>query len=312
MKTTLLITQIIDEWLLNIDVSVTTRRSYKAKINIWFRWLSKQGVEVRTPQKQHIIEYKQQLEQRRLSTLTIDGYVTVVKLFYKYLDSVDYYHNIGLGIRSTSRYFGHRKLALTTEQASDLMTSFNPNILKDVRDQAMIALMLYNGLRTCEVERMNVDDIKYLNGTHTIVIQRKGRRDKAEYIAISSGVNDLLNHYICAVGLAFNEPLFYPMIGKSFKRIKRETIGKIVKERLEKIGIADPRITAHSLRHTCASMLIAEGVNLEMIRDILGHTNTNTTRIYAAVAQQEQLLKLNPASLVEKRIKDAKNLSKRK
>lgn len=63
-------------------------------------------------------------------------------------------------------------------------------------------------------------------------------------------------------------------------------------------GIDDPKITAHSLRHTCGSLLVEMGLDVEMIKDLLGHSNTATTRIYIEQAQRRRLIEENPGNLI--------------
>ena len=95
-------------------------------------------------------------------------------------------------------------------------------------------------------------------------------------------------------------------------RYLSERIGKSrsVHERLSAIGINRPDITAHSLRHTCASMMVEAGADLETVRDMLGHTTTNTTRIYAQEVHARMLLRNSPSKLVEKAIKQQQQITR--
>lgn len=96
------------------------------------------------------------------------------------------------------------------------------------------------------------------------------------------------------------------------RRLAKVTISAIVKQRLRDIGIDRPDITAHSLRHTCRSLLVESGMDVETIKDMLGHTDTQTTRIYVGMAQRRRLLENSPSNIVaglisKKRVKNAKN-----
>ena len=79
----------------------------------------------------------------------------------------------------------------------------------------------------------------------------------------------------------------------------KATISQIVKMRLRIIGINDPKITAHSLRHTCGSLLVEMGTDIEIIKDLLGHSDSSTTRIYVDMAQKRRLLRENPSRQIE-------------
>lgn len=305
MRTSATILQVIDEWMHEIDVMETTRRSYRTKVLLWFRWLARQRIDPRQPARRHILEYKQDLEREQKSALTVDGYVTAVRLFYKFCASRNYYGDIGQGVRSSVRYKGHRKGRLTAEEAGRLLESVDTTTFIGKRDKLMLAMMLLLGMRTCEVEHVNRDDIERTDD-HLVVlyIQRKGRHEKAEAMALPGMVIDLLAEYEAdrVTYPGADGALFVSSCRKNCHRLRRTSISQIVHARLAGIGIVNPAITAHSLRHTCACLMVEAGVDLETVRDMLGHTTTNTTRIYAQEVHARMLLVDSPSKKVEKAI----------
>lgn len=303
MKTSASINQIIAEWLENIDVMTTTRHSYGAKVQLWFRWLHRQQVDPRTPRRADLLNYKRAMELEHKTALTVDSYVTAVRLFYKYCSQRGYYNSIGDGIRSSVRYKGHRKGRLTAEDAARLLDAIDITTIRGKRDKLMISMMLLLALRTCEVERVNVDDIGCTEeGVPILYIQRKGRHEKVEAMALPDSVVELFADCIADRDIHAGDALFVGLKRKEPTRLLRTSISQIVHHRLADIGIKRPDITAHSLRHTCASMMVEAGVDLETVRDMLGHTTTNTTRIYAQEVHARMLLRNTPAKLVEKAI----------
>ena len=162
----------------------------------------------------------------------------------------------------------------------------------------MIALMLTNGLRTCEVERIDTDDFATQNGRSILMIQRKGRADKREAIAVTTYIEQLKDDYLNDRKSEV-EALFINHSAGGGSRLSRLSISQIVKKRLRAVGIDRPEVTAHSLRHTCGSLLVESGVEIESIRDLLGHTDTATTRIYIEMAVRRRTLENSPANIVE-------------
>ncbi|CDN30192.1 Tyrosine recombinase XerD [Mucinivorans hirudinis] len=266
---------------------------------MWFRWLSAQGIEPRSPFREHIFQYKTHLQEQGKSKFTYLSYVVVVKLFYRYCSTRNYYDNIGEGINTGIKQRGHFKEALTSTQALKLMDSINTETIVGKRDKLIIALMLTNGLRTCEVHRLNICDFDK-DGERTILhIQRKGRVDKNETIAVPEVVEGLFEEYIACREFNVEDPLIVNHLkGQKPRRLPKQTISHIVKQRLRAIGINDPKITAHSLRHTCGSLLVEMGLDVEMIKDLLGHSNTSTTRIYIEQAQRRRLIEENPGNKI--------------
>lgn len=305
MRTSATINQVIDEWLRNIDVMPTTRHSYRTKVNLWFRYLSRRGVDPRVPSHSDLLDYKSWLEADGKTALTVDGYVTAVRLFYNYCHRRGYYDAIGQGVRSSVRYRGHRKGRLTADEANRLLASIDTSTLIGKRDKLMLSLMLLLALRTCEVERIDICDFDMEEGIEVLRIQRKGRHEKREALAVPSSVMDLFNAYLADRDFAVDDPLFVNHDRRPQHRLLRTSISEIVHSRLAAIGINRPEITAHSLRHTCACLMVEAGVDLERVRDMLGHTTTNTTRIYAAEMHARMLIRNSPALLVEKAISRA-------
>ena len=197
MNTSATIIEVIEEWMQNLDVMETTRASYRTKVMLWFRWLASQRVDPRCPARRHLLAWKQELERKGRSALTVDGYVTAVRLFYKYCAARGYYSDIGAGIRSSVRYRGHRKGRLTSEEAARLLDSVDVATFKGKRDKLMLALMLLLALRTCEVERVNIEDFdRTEEGVPVLYIQRKGRHEKVEALALPDTIVSLFEDYV--------------------------------------------------------------------------------------------------------------------
>lgn len=300
MQTTKTIVQIVDEWLKESDIADISKRSYRAKVALWFRYLASIRYDVRYPTREQVLSYKRHLESEGRSTLTIDGYITAVRLFYRYCVKRGYYHtDITDGVRSATRIRGYRKMALSKDDAMRLLESVDTRTLAGKRDKLMIAMMLLLGLRTCEVERINIADITEAYDTRVVKIQRKGRHDKSEAVALTPYIEELLGDYMSEREVqTLDDPLFISV--RDGERLRRTTVSEMVHDRLRAIGIKDKRITAHSLRHTCACLLLSAGVEMETVRDVLGHTSTNTTRLYVAQMQSQLLIRHSPAKHIEK------------
>ena len=300
MTTTKTIVEIIEEWLSAADIAEVSKRSYRVKVRLWFRYLAMIHYDARRPQRQQVLDYKRWLEREGRSTLTIDSYITAVRLFYRYSKRKGYYaDDITEGVRCSTKMKGYRKSALSKEDAMRLLESIDTHTLVGKRDKLMVAMMLLLGLRTCEVERINICDIDTAYGSRVVKIQRKGRHDKSEAVALTPYIDELLNDYMGDREVdSLEDPLFISVRGGT--RLLRTSISEMVHARLKAIGIVDPRITAHSLRHTCACLLLAEGVEMETVRDVLGHTSTNTTRLYVAQMQSQLLIRHSPAKHIER------------
>lgn len=303
MRTILSLTDITDDWIAQLDALPSTKADHRRKIGLWFRWLSQQGIDPRTPSRADVLRYKQELQRQKKSVFTVNGYVTVIKVFYKWCASMRYCDDIAAGIKTSFRTKEHYKHPLTRLQCSDLLASIDRDTIVGARDYLMIQLMLTNGLRTCEVARINIGDFDTLDGRNVLHIQRKGRTDKHDVVAVPDEVMASLEDYLSMRTDDFNldSPLFVSLVrGREPERILKPTISGIVKARLRAVGIDDPKISAHSLRHTCGSLMVEEGMPIETIQDMLGHNDPATTQIYIDMARQKRLLEHSPSVVIAK------------
>ncbi len=241
------------------------------------------------------MEYKQHLQTEGKSVYTVNSLITILKLFYGFCERQGYCDNIASGIRSSRRHVEYSKLPLTAAQAFRLLDSIDTDTIIGKRDRLMISLMLFNGLRTCEVERIDIVDFSQREGEPILYIQRKGRTDKNEIVVLHPNTVEWLEEYIAERDFDNATPLFISHKAKCDNRLVRQTIGRIVKLRLARIGISHPKISAHSLRHTFGALMVEQGVEIEIIKDMIGHSDTKTTRIYIEMAQQRRLLHHSPS-----------------
>ncbi len=93
------------------------------------------------------------------------------------------------------------------------------------------------------------------------------------------------------------------LLSNRLTRISPKTIQYIVKFYLDKIGLSGAGFSVHKLRHTAATLMHQNGVNIRVLQDILGHENLGTTEIYTHVSnkEMENAAKLNPLSNIKQK-----------
>lgn len=139
--------------------------------------------------------------------------------------------------------------------------------------------MLTTGVRTIEIERALVGDIKEINGIKVLLVQRKGHSEKDDYVILSNDIYNLLQQ--CINGRSETEPLFISESNNSYgKALSTRSIRGIVKKWLREINLDSERLTAHSLRHSFATQSLRNGATLLEVSTALGHSNISTTQIY--------------------------------
>lgn len=159
-----------------------------------------------------------------------------------------------------------------------------------MRDRAILALMTTAGLRTIEVARADVGNIRFERGKTFLYVQGKGHSEADDKILLSKQTYKAIQSYLKVRGKVSNNAPLFVSTSRSNKgaRLDTQTIRKMVKSNLREIGLDSPRLTAHSLRHSAATNLIFAGVELPKVQMILRHKNLNTTMIYAAAWERYQ------------------------
>ena len=150
------------------------------------------------------------------------------------------------------------------------------------RDQAIFRLMLRAGLRVQEVAGLRVQDCDFRQRT-VRVCHAKNRRERIVYL--SDDALTALQTYLRLRGTAApDQPLFVGRKGKyKTQGLSIRAIEKLIERYRAK---ADVYVHCHPLRHTFASDLLAVGVDLVVIQELLGHRQVQTTQNYCRVTNQ--------------------------
>ncbi|MCF0239711.1 MAG: tyrosine-type recombinase/integrase [Streptococcus gallolyticus] len=274
--------RIIAGFFNSLDVAPSTKKTYKKALKQYLTYAVTEEVDIFNASKEQLLRYKASLL-NTVKASTANTYLTVMRNFYSYLEEED------LIARNKAKYIKAYKTGdtspkeiLTTEQTRDFLSTYNRNKLEQYRDYAIAKLLSYTGLRTIEVRRANIEDIRTINGKAVMFLQRKGKTDKSEFINL---VADVLNPILEYLALRNETDLTSPLFcghGNRNKggRLCTDTISRTVKKHFRAINVNNPHITAHSLRHGVATQAYLAGVSTEEIKELLGHSHSKTTDRY--------------------------------
>jgi site-specific recombinase XerD len=235
-----------------------------------------------SPTRLDILDYKEQLK-KRLKASSVQKHIVVIRNFYRWFHIEGYGSNIVEGVKGSKIVSDFKREALTEEQAKRLITRarfLSQRGIKEQRDYAIIALLLTTGLRTIEIERSNIADINAVDGRPLLYVMGKGHDDKDSFVKLAPQVYLIIQDYLVARSDGF-EPLFICHNSQNLgERIQTRSIRMIVKELLRQIGIDNPKYSAHSLRHTAATLSLQQGASIEDTQQLLRHKDPATTQIY--------------------------------
>jgi len=141
-----------------------------------------------------------------------------------------------------------------------------------IRDQAMICLMIYAGLREGEVVALDIEDIEIGKRKGTVTV-RRGKGDKSRLIPLNKEARRAISNWLDVRGFIGSSALF---IGKK-GRLTTRTVQRRVAETGRQAGLS---VTPHQLRHTFAKRILDNGTPLTVLQKLLGHARLETTARY--------------------------------
>lgn len=278
----------IDNYVDSLDRKDITKSSYRSILYRWCDYLKRKRIY--SPNKRDIIAYKEHIA-KTTGSASIQKTIVVLRGFYKYLKLSDKYDDITYGVRGAKVEKTFKKNPLEVDEIINLISKAKEesNVsVSHLRNYAIIVLMVTTGMRTIEVVRANVNDLIIHKNKMRLYIQGKGRDGKDEYVKLSSEVYEILSNYLTQRSDDF-DPLFISHKGKVGTRLTTRSIRGIVKDLLRAIDIDDKRYSAHSLRHSLATILIknANG-SISEAQQILRHKDISTTEIYDHALLREE------------------------
>lgn len=157
---------LIERFIASIDAKINSKDTYKRQIKPFFEWVSERYSFDRLHQMaQHdIFAYKEFLVRDGKSAYTISGYLTAVRKFFEWLESNKIFPNIAKSVKGLKKPKGFRKDCLTVEQIRTALASFDVNTPDGLRDYALFNLLVRTGLRTVEISRATVGDLRQESG----------------------------------------------------------------------------------------------------------------------------------------------------
>ena len=186
---------------------------------------------------------------------------------------------------------------LGTITANPPGTSPSDTLVNKTRDYCIITLFLNCGLRLAELISINITDIR----GDILTVVGKGNVERTVYLndACLAAINSHLTERtkIQNVPNTQKNALF---LSNRKQRISRRTVQNMVEKYIKKSGLDPRRYTTHKLRHTAATLMYQNGVDIRALQEILGHRHLSTTEIYTHVdnAQLRNAVKKNPLSSI--------------
>ena len=158
-----------------------------------------------------------------------------------------------------------------------------------MRDIAVMEMLFATGARVSEICSLTPNNVDLIN--HTIRIFGKGSKERIIQIENSDVLKSILAYYAAYKDDIKSTGYFF--INKLHKRLTEQSVRELI-NKYAKLSGCGVHITPHMFRHSFATLLLEEDVDIRYIQKILGHSSITTTQIYThvAMAKQKEILSI--------------------
>lgn len=276
-----LLEQFLDYVSLERGLSQNTRAAYADDIARFLDWLAERGVRsVNDVTRKQILDHLMAEKTRGLAANSLSRHLVSLKVFFRYLAQEGL---LGVNVAETMESPKIWKMlpgVLTLKEIDRLFAAPDVQTPLGVRNRAILELFYASGLRVSELAGLELSDLhldeRFLRCTG------KGRKERV--VPVGGGAIEWVRRYIKEVRPQLvsgpqDQSLF---LSRRKQPLSRKMIWVMIKNCARDAGITKT-IYPHTLRHSFASHLLANGADLRIIQEMLGHADIATTQIYTHV-----------------------------
>ncbi len=286
------VADLVRQWLIaHGGRSEHTFIAYQARIRAWLTWCGQRGIDPLAASRSDVDEWHRlaaQIPTQRgtpPSKATLAQWVSVVASWYRFLVDEDVIDTFP--VRSRTRPKAPRDsspVGLSAAQAAALQDRLQH---ESVLDRAILTTLLWQGLRISELLNLTVRDaLSHNNGVATMLVHGKGDHLREISVApeVAAAVAELIRHRFGDTGpdeVLQQRGTMLLFITTAGARPTKQSVTRTLKRVARAAGIpSHARLSPHSMRHTCATLLLDGGAPLHAVQGFLGHRSPETTGRY--------------------------------
>ena len=230
--------------------------------------------------KNVISKYFFELSEFNYSNTSKQRMYSSIKQFLKYLNNFGIVDNFEI---ENIKFKSELKLpeVISVSQIDSMINYYNHNSFLNSRNLTIIDFIYSTGSRVSEVINVNISDID----TKESFVRLEGKGSKQRIVPLGSLLVNNLTEYIKLRDSIENLESSKLFLSKSYKKLDRSAIFRIVKSTALKLGL-DVDLHPHTLRHSAATHMLERGCDLRTVQEFLGHSSVSTTQIYTKVTKE--------------------------
>jgi site-specific recombinase XerD len=245
-----------------------------------------EGKSLKELNREDILNYQLYLKRSKYSPYTVERYMHSVKGFYKYLEEIFYILVNPCDNLILNKVSVKIPIVLTENEVKRILNQPNTSTLIGIRDRAVLEVLYSTGIRIGEISKVTIYDMDLSSGFLRV---NKGKYSKDRFVPLTKAACVYLKEYINKVRPRYTKNRLKETVlfmGMKGKRINKVIIERFIKRYAKGAGIRK-RVTAHTFRHTFATHLLDNDVDIFKIQKLLGHSRVSTTQIYTKVSPKQ-------------------------
>lgn len=294
------LTDYLDDLEINKGLSGKTQENYARFLQKFFNWLSANKLGKLKPKdltKDHIWKYKvflsrhiDPVKKKSLKKSTQNYYLIALRSLLEFFVEKEIASLSPSEVRLAKDKSDKEVKYLQLQEIEKLLLSPDTSNIIGLRDRALLESLFSTGLRVAELAALDKEQLKIGAMTRDIEVTVVGKGEKVRTVYFSERAVKWIRNYLNK-RTDMDEALFInykPGIEKTNlpRRLTTKSVEEIVKKYVKITGLPI-MATPHTLRHSFATDLLAQGVDLRLVQEFLGHRNIATTQIYTHVTNKQ-------------------------
>lgn len=273
----------LDYVILERGLSARTREAYAGDLILFDTFLAQRGItSANDVSRDDIVDFLMAERDRGLSVNSISRRLVAIKVYFAFLQRESLLGKNVAEVMESPRLWKVLPSLLSQREVERLLAAPQGNTRYAIRDRAILEMLYATGMRVSELCNLKLDDLHYDEG----YIRCVGKGSKVRVVPFGASAEKTLQIYMTE-----SRPLFeiagasrYIFLTYRGNLFSRQHMWKIVKDYARKACI-DKTVSPHTLRHSFASHLLANGAPLRVIQEMLGHADIATTQVYTHIDQ---------------------------
>lgn len=277
--------KLIDDFIEYLDVeknySYYTCVNYRDDLIKFSNFLSREALTIKETSYDTIRAYLAYLYNNKESAKSITRNISSLRSFYKYLLRENKIKNNPMLLVSNPKQEKHLPHYLTYDEINTLLEVTNKDTPYDIRDNMIIELLYSTGIRVGELVNIKIKDIDFKEES----IKVFGKEAKERIVYFGKPCKDKLIKYLSIRNELVKGNNEYLLINKRGNKLSDRSVRTIFEDVIKKNNL---KITfsPHTLRHTYATHMLNEGMDVRSVQELLGHASIATTGIYTHVSNE--------------------------